>query len=367
MKRSKKIRYAIVGLGHLSQAAILPAFRHSKHSELGALISGDATKGRILSEKYRVPAYSYDEFEAALANERIGAAFIVLPNTQHRRFTERAAKAGVHVLCEKPMATNERDCEAMIRACDRSGVKLMIAYRLHFTDSQVRAIQLARSGKLGELRIFSSLFAMQVKDDNIRVRKETGGGPLLDIGIYCINAARYLFGSEPTEVTATAASSNDPRFKEVNEMMSVVLRFPGDRLATFTCSFGAHNINQFYMVGTDAILQAEPAYDYKDSMRWTLKRDAREQKRTFPKGDQFAAEMDYFSQCVVEDREPEPSGAEGLADVRIIRAASEAARTGRTIKLQPIRKRKRPTSRQELKRPPVRKEPSIVRAAAPGA
>jgi len=367
MKRGKKIRYAVVGLGHLAQAAILPAFKHSKWSELSVLVSGDPVKGRALSEKYHVPSYGYDEFEEALAKERIQAAFIVLPNTQHRRFTERAAKAGVHVLCEKPMATNERDCEAMIRACDRSGVKLMIAYRLHFTDSQVRAIGLARRGKLGKLRIFSSLFAMQVKDDNIRVKDETGGGPLLDIGIYCINAARYLFGAEPSEVSARAVSSNDPRFREVSEMMSVVLRFPDDRLATFTCSFGAHNINEFYLLGTEAILHAEPAYDYKDSMRWTVTRNGRETKKTFPKGDQFAAEMDYFSRCVIDDREPEPSGAEGLADIRIICAANEAARTGRAIKLKPITKRKRPAPGQERKRPPVKTEPRIVKAAPPGA
>ena len=367
MKRIAKIRYAVVGLGHLAQVAILPAFKHVRRSELAALISGDPTKGRILSQKYRVPTYSYDDFEVALEKERIDAAFIVLPNTLHRQFTERAAKASVHVLCEKPMATNERDCQAMIRACDRAGVKLMIAYRLHFTDSQVRAIKLARSGKLGELRTFSSLFTMQVKDDNIRVREETGGGPLLDIGIYCINAARYLFGAEPTEVTAMAAASDDPRFKEVNEMVSAVLRFPSDRLATFTCSFGAHNIGQFHLVGTDAILHVEPAYDYKNSMQWTITRGTREEKKTFPKGDQFAAEMDYFSQCIIENREPEPSGAEGLADIRIIRAINEATKRGRAIRISPVSKTKRPGPRQEIKRPPVKKPPRLVKAGAPGA
>jgi glucose-fructose oxidoreductase len=366
MKRTAKIRYAIVGLGHLAQVAILPAFRHARRSELAALVSGDSAKGRVLSKKYGVRAYDYDDFEVALEKEDVDAAFIVLPNTQHLRFTERAAKAKVHVLCEKPMATRERDCEAMIRACDRSGVKLMIAYRLHFTDSQVRAITLARSGKLGELRTFSSLFAMQVKDDNIRVKEETGGGPLLDIGIYCINAARYLFSAEPIEVTAMSATSDDPRFKEVNEMVSAVLRFPGDRLATFTCSFGAHDINHFQLVGTDAILHVEPAYDYKGDMQWTIRRGVRERKKTFPKGDQFAAEMDYFSECVIKNREPEPSGAEGLADIRIIRAIDEAARRGRTVKLKPVSKTKRPGPRQEIKRPPVKRQPHLVKAAAPG-
>ena len=253
-------------MGHLSQVAILPAFSHARRSELGVLISGDKTKGRLLSQKYQVPTYSYDKFEDALANEHIDAAFIVLPNTMHREFTERAAKSGVHVLCEKPMATNEKDCQAMIDACDRARVKLMIAYRLHFTDSQVRAIQLARSGKLGKLRTFDSQFAMQVEEDNIRVKEETGGGPLLDIGIYCINASRFLFGAEPTEVAAMAATSEDPRFKEVNEMVSVLLRFPGSRLATFTCSFGAHHIGEYPLVGTDAILHAEPAYSYVEPM-----------------------------------------------------------------------------------------------------
>jgi predicted dehydrogenase len=365
MKRRAKIRYAVVGLGHLAQVAILPAFRHARRSELGVLISGDETKGRLLSQKYGVPTCSYDNFEKALSNERIEAAFIVLPNTMHREFTERAAKSSVHVLCEKPMATNEKDCQAIIHACDRAGVKLMIAYRLHFTDSQVQAIKLARSGKLGDLRTFDSLFTMQVKEDNIRVKEETGGGPLLDIGIYCINAARFLFGSEPTEVAAMAATSEDPRFKGVDEMVSAVLRFPGDRLATFTCSFGAHEIGQYRLLGTDAILQAEPAYSYKSPMSWKIRRGTRETKKTFPKGDQFAAEMDYFSGCIMEDRAPEPSGAEGLADLRIIGAINEAAKKGRSVKLRSFKKSKRPGPRQEIKRPPVEKPPRPVKAAAP--
>ncbi|HEY5706705.1 MAG TPA: Gfo/Idh/MocA family oxidoreductase [Terrimicrobiaceae bacterium] len=365
MKRTTKIRYAVVGLGHLAQVAILPAFKHARRSELGVLISGDETKGRLLSEKYRVPTYSYEDFEEALAKENISAVFIALPNTLHREFTERAAKSGVHVLCEKPMATNEEDCEAMIRACDRASVKLMIAYRLHFTDSQVRAIRLARSGKLGDLRTFDSLFAMQVQDDNIRVKEETGGGPLLDIGIYCINAARFLFGAEPIEVNAMAATSNDPRFKEVSEMVSAMLRFPGDRLATFTCSFGAHDISQYRLVGTEAILHAEPAYDYVSPMYWRIRRGSRETKKTFPKGDQFAAEMDYFSSCIIHNRAPEPSGREGLADVRIIRAINEATAKGRSVKLGTFRKLKRPNTGQEIKRPPVKHPPRPVKAAAP--
>ncbi len=336
MKR--KIRYAVVGLGHLARGAILPAFKHARRSDLAVLISGDPSKARLLSREYGVPAFSYEDFEHALAKERVDAAFIVLPNTLHRQFTERAAKAKVHVLCEKPMATNEHDCQAMIRVCKRADVRLMIAYRLHFTQSQLQAIKLAREGKLGKLRAFVSLFAMQVKENNIRVKRETGGGPLLDIGIYCINAARYLFGAEPIEVTAIAAASNDPRFKEVHEMVSAVLRFPGEKLATFTCSFGAQNMNQYQLVGTEGILYAEPAYDYKNALQWTIRRGPDEERKTFAKGDQFAAEMDYFSRCIIKNVQPEPSGAEGLADIRVINAINQAIESRRSVKLKPFNK-----------------------------
>ena len=336
MKR--KIRYAVVGLGHLARLAILPAFNHARRSELAVLISGDAPKARLLSTEYGVPAFSYENFEDALAKERVDAAFIVSPNTLHRELTELAAKAKVHVLCEKPMATNERDCRAMIRVCKRAGVQLMIVYRLHFTPSQLRAIKLAREGKLGELRAFISLFAMQVKENNIRVKRETGGGPLLDIGIYCINAARNLFGAEPLEATAIAAASNDPRFKEVPEMVSAVLRFPGEKLAIFTCSFGAQNINQYQLLGTEGVLHAEPAYDYKSAMQWTIRRGSREEGNTFAKEDQFAAEMDYFSRCIINNVQPAPSGAEGLADLRVIDAINQAIESRRSVKLKPFNK-----------------------------
>src|SRR3954467_4663221 len=181
-----RIRYALAGLGHIAQVAILPAFEHAENSELAALITGDPEKHDELSKKYAVPAYSYDLFERAVKERSVDAVFIALPNTMHRQYTERAAAIGAHVLCEKPMATTEEDCLAMIQACAEGNVKLMIAYRLHFTDAHLRAIELVKSGGLGELRYFNSLFAMQVADGNIRVRSETGGGPLYDIGIYCL-------------------------------------------------------------------------------------------------------------------------------------------------------------------------------------
>jgi glucose-fructose oxidoreductase len=200
---SKPVRYGVVGVGHIAQVAVLPAFEHAQNSELAALITGDPTKEKKLSKKYQRPAFHYDDFERAVEEAQLDAVYIALPNTQHRPFTERAARAGVHVLCEKPMATTEKDCRAMIAACEKADVRLMIAYRLHFTPAHLQAIALARSGKLGELRYFSSIFGMQVKPDNIRTDPADGGGPLRDLGVYCINAARYLFGDEPTEVRAS--------------------------------------------------------------------------------------------------------------------------------------------------------------------
>ncbi len=161
---NKKIRYAVAGLGHIAQTAVLPAFKHAENSELAALVTGNPEKNRELSERYRVKAYSYDDLESALEKEKVDAVYIATPNILHREHTERAAQAGVHVLCEKPMATTQDDCEAMIRAAAKNNVKLMIAYRLHFNDANLHAVKVAKSGDLGELRYFESLFGLQVKE-----------------------------------------------------------------------------------------------------------------------------------------------------------------------------------------------------------
>src|SRR6266850_2503007 len=232
----KHIRYAVVGLGHIAQTAVLPAFQHaSKNSKLVALFSNDATKRKELARKYHVPVVgSYKEYDAFLRSGEIDAVFIAEPNSLHRDFAIRAARAGLHVLCEKPLAVTEEDCRKMMQACQQHQVKLMTAYRLHFEKANLEAIQIVQSGKLGEPRYFNSTFSMQVKPGNIRLRKKMGGGTLYDIGIYCINAARYLFRAEPVEVFAFSAKNDDERFREVDEMTTAVLRFPDERLANFT-------------------------------------------------------------------------------------------------------------------------------------
>jgi len=361
----KKIRYAVVGLGHLAQVAVLPAFKNASNSTLTAIVSGDAQKLKKLGRKYDLEhVYSYDEYDQALTE--VDAVYLVLPNHLHREYVVRAAKAGVHVLCEKPMAVTEEDCKAMIDAADANDVKLMIAYRLHFEEANLEAIRLLKSGKLGNPRIFDSAFSQQVADDNVRVTEpvEKGGGPVYDMGIYCINAARYLFQAEPTAVLASSANNGEKRFRGIDEMTSVVMHFPGERLASFTCSFGAADVSRYSVIGTKGSLTAEPAYDYSIGLRHQVTIGEKTTTRRFPKRDQFAAELIYFSECILKDREPEPSGWEGLADVRIIRAIYESARTGRAVELAGLPSKKKPTMRQEIHRP-AHGKPKTVNAESP--
>jgi predicted dehydrogenase len=363
---AQKVRYAVVGLGHIAQAAVLPAFAHaSKNSELVALVSGDDMKRRRLSRRYDVPyTFSYDDYDQCLKSGEVDAVYIALPNSMHCEYTVRAARAGVHVLCEKPMAVTERECEEMIRETEQHRVKLMIAYRLHFEEANLKAVQLVQSGKLGEPRLFNSVFSFQVKEDDIRLEEEMGGGTLYDIGIYCINAVRYVFRQEPVEVCAFTVKGTERRFKEVDEMTSALLRFPDERLATFTSSFGVSDVSFYEIVGTKGSLRVEPAYEYQGALRHTLTLNGKEQERTFAARDQFAPELLYFSDCILKDREPEPNGTEGLHDVRIIEALYRSARRGRAVRLKPAKRARRPTLAQQIRRPPV-KEPVLIHARAP--
>lgn len=364
-KSNGKVRYAVVGLGHLAQVAVLPAFKNAPNSELIAIVSGDAEKRKTLGKKYRLEhVYSYEKYGQALSE--VDAVYLVVPNHLHRDYTLQSAAAGVHVLCEKPMAVTDKDCEAMIRAAETNHVKLMVAYRLHFEKSNLEAVRLVKSGKLGNPRIFDSTFSQQVAEDNIRATEpvDKGGGPVYDMGVYCINAARYLFQSEPVEVLAASANDGEKRFKRIDEMTSVLMRFPEERLATFTCSFGAADVSRYTLMGTKGVLTAEPAYDYSMGLKHHVTIGEKTSTRSFPKRDQFAAELIYFSDCILRDKEPEPSGWEGLADVRVVRAIYESARTGRAVKLTDMPAKKKPTMRQEIYRP-AHGKPQTVNAESP--
>jgi predicted dehydrogenase len=363
VSKSRKVRYAVVGLGHIAQAAMLPAFKHAaKNSVLTALVSATPKKLQTLGRRYGVKhLYSYDEIDTLFNSGEIDAIYIALPNSMHKEYTLKAAKAGLHVLCEKPMAVTARDCQAMINATNKARVKLMIAYRLHFERANLEVAQLARSGKLGDMRFFSSDFSQQVSADNVRLQREEGNGPLVDIGIYCINAARYCFAQEPTEVWATATRSNDPRFKQVDETVMAAMRFKDERMASFTCSFGAADRSVYSITGTKGSIALDPAYEYAAGLAYKLRRGERTQLKKFSKSDQFAAQLLYFSNCILKNIDPEPSGDEGMADVRIIEAMQRSINNGRWVKTKLHQRKRRPTLRQDIRRPAVPREPPLVK------
>ena len=360
-----KVRYAVVGLGHIAQVAVLPAFTSARNSEIFALVSGDRRKRETLAKKYRVAqACSYESYDQILS--LVDAVYLALPNHLHKEYAVRAAEKGVHVLCEKPMAVTEEECEAMITAAEQNRVKLMVAYRLHFEKGNLDAIRAVKTGRLGKPRIFNSEFAQQVKANNVRVTEPVsrGGGPVYDMGVYCINAARYLFGSEPTKVLAVSASNQDVRFRKVEEMMSAILHFPDERLASFTCSFGAADISRYTVVGTKGVLHSDPAYEYAMDIEQEVSVAGKKSKRKYAKRDQFAAEISYFSDCILKHRTPEPSGLEGLADVRIVRALYESVRRGAAVGLPPFANKKKPSIVQEIHRP-AHGKPKTVNAKSP--
>lgn len=358
------IRYAVVGLGHIAQAAVLPAFGNARrNSRLAAIVSGDPLKRDALARQYQIDkAYSYGQYEALLRSGDIDAVYIALPNNLHAEYAERAARAGVHVLCEKPMAVTEAECELMARAARENRVKLMVAYRLHFERANLEAIEIARSGRIGEPRLFTSTFSQQVVPGNVRAKRELGGGVLYDIGIYCINAARSLFREEPTEALALAAGV----LGDVEESVSATLRFPNERLAAFTASFGAAKVSEYRIVGTKGVLVVDPAYEYAKPLEHRLSFDGEVVgERRFAKRDQFAPELLYFSDCLLQNRDPEPSAEEGLADVRVIRALYRSMASGTPVELGPYERREHPSLEQEIRRPPIEK-PTVIRAQAPG-
>ncbi len=366
---SRRLRWAVVGQGYFAQAAVLPAFAHARRScELTALFSDDKRKRARLGKRYRVrQLLGYDQYDEFLASGAVDAVYITLPNHLHKDYTVRAARAGVHVLCEKPMSVSDSECRAMIEACEQANVKLMIAYRLHFNEANLMAVDLARRGRLGDVRYFSSAFSLPVKAGNIRTAStDQGGGPLYDIGIYCINAARYLFQAEPTEVMALAATrTGDERFTATEEQVGATLRFPGERLATFTVSFGAANVASYELVGSKGSLRLQDAYEYAAPMLLETRIGEKTKKQRFPKRDQIAPELEYFARCVTRDEEPEPSGWEGLHDVKIIQAILQSLRTERKVTVDLPDKPVRPGRGQVIERPPVQQMPDLVNAEPP--
>ena len=362
----KRVRYAVISAGRITQGAVLPGFQNAReNSELVALISGDEAKRAMLAERHRIPLTGdYSELEYVLDRGAIDAVYVAAPNSQHREFTERAARMGAHVLCEKPMATTLADCDAMIEATRERGVKLMIGYRLHFEEGTLRAIDRVRRGELGRPKIFTSTFSQQVRAGDIRAQAKLGGGALFDMGVYPINMARALFGDEPIEVSAFRPPSIDPRFPQVDETTTVMLRFPAGGVAQLTASIGAAPAESYRITGERGDLRAEPCYGVS-TFKHYLTIDGTKSEQTFPVRDQFGAELVYFSRCILEHKEPEPSGEEGWCDVRVVNAAFESIESGRSVLLTPYVRSARPELSQNIHKPAIKASEAVIEEALP--
>jgi len=334
----KKLGWAVVGLGSLAINQILPAFAKCEKSKVTALVSGHPDKAHKLALRYNVDArniYNYQNYDSLKDNPEVDIIYIVLPNGMHAEYTVRGLQAGKHVLCEKPMANTPGECQQMIDAGRKAGRKLMIAYRCRYEPFNREAIRIAQSGELGPTQVINADTGFPIGDPTQwRLNKAmAGGGSMMDIGIYSLNAARYLSGEEPAEVNAFWYSTpGDPRFKEVEETVNFQLRFPSGILANCTSSYGYSGQSHYRVVGTKGYLDMDPATWYS-GLRLHVGHNDVVEERELPVVDHFAAEMEHMSGCVMDNKEPLTSGEEGLRDIKIIMAVYEAAKAGRAVKL----------------------------------
>ncbi len=361
----KKVRYAIVGVGSISQEAMMPGVEHTGNSTITALVTSDPVKASELSKKYDVArTCGYEQFGDLLKSGEIDAIYLALPNWRHAEFAVPALQAGIHVLLEKPMEVSSEACQRIIAAQQSSGAKLMVAYRLHFEPATIAAIERVRSGDLGYVHLFTSTFAQMVDPANHRGYNGIEAGPIFDMGPYPINGVRNLFDSEPTEAFATGLRHPDSGLGNFDDTVSVILRFPEGRLAQFTISYYGNPLDTYTVVGTKGALEVNPGYMYGKPLEHYLKFQTKEQHESFKNTDHFGGEMKYFSDCILNGKDPQPDGHEGLADVRVMEAIVRSLRSGQFETVEPTQIRRRIDPEQEEKLGAV-KTPEMVHTSNP--
>lgn len=335
---ARRIGYAIVGLGSYATRQIMPNFAGCDHARLAALVSGTPAKLDQYGADYGIPRthrYSYADFDRIRDNPDIDVVYVVLPNSLHAEYSIRAAQAGKHVMCEKPMAVSVAECEAMITACRKAGTKLMIGYRSRFEPYNRLAIDLARAGHVGRTQIITADHGFPIRPDQWRLdRPLSGGGSMMDIGIYSLNAARYLSGEEPVEVSAVEATDrSDPRFRTVEDKINFLLRFPSGIIANCVSSYSSSH-NAYRVSGTQGWVAMEPATSYS-GQTMTVRKDGMTAPRTLPAPakNQFAGQLDHMAECIISGTTPIVAGEEGLADLRVIEAIYRSAAEGRSIRM----------------------------------
>jgi glucose-fructose oxidoreductase len=333
----KKLGFCFVGIGNLCMNQLLPEIHHSKYAKPVALVSGHPEKAQKQAAKHGIDPkriYNYESFDTIKDNPEIDVVYIVLPNGMHAEYTLRAAKAGKHVLCEKPMANSSEDCRKMIAACKEAGKLLQIGYRLHFEPNNLALIDAIKSGQCGALKLIENGAGFGIGDPTQwRLKKAlSGGGCLMDIGVYALNAARYMSGEEPIEVRAMMhATKDDPRFQEVEEHCNFELRFPSGMLASCASSYST-GLNRYTAHCTKGWAELDPALSYHE-LKFAVNRGHGVERPELPDIFQFAAEMDAFCESIMNNKPSRAPGEEGLKDVIAIEAIYKAAETGQAVKI----------------------------------
>ena len=335
--RLKPLGYAVVGIGAIAIGQVMPAFAETKLSRLTGFVSGHPEKARHFARIYNVPEkniYNYESYDQIASNPDIDVVYIALPNSMHPEYTIRGAHAGKHVLSEKPMCTSVKDAEDMIAACRYAKRRLMIAYRLRYEPNNVASIQLCRDKQLGAVKMIDAEFAFVIGDPKQwRLNKQlAGGGSLMDIGIYCLQAARSLAGEELVSVHAQTWSSDPAKFAQVEESIAFMLKFPGGVLANCYSSYGEDGVDRYRAAGPGGWVEMDPAYVYSG----LIQRVYRNGKTTTTQptgGGQFTAEIDTFSDAINRNRDVLTSGEEGLRDMKILMACYESVETGKPVGL----------------------------------
>ncbi len=363
----QKVRYAIVGLGDIAQEAMLPGVKHSGNSEVTAFVSSNPEKAREVGKEYGVTrCYTYEQFEGLLKSGAIDAIYLATPNWRHAEFILPALRAGIHVLVEKPLEVNTGRCREIMEAQKASSAKLMVAYRLHFEPATLDLIGKIRDGELGTVHLFSSVFAQMVDPANHRATNGDLAGPVLDMGPYPVNAARYVFSAEPTEVVSAVGTRHpDSGLGDFDDTVAVTLRFPGNRIAQFTISYYGNSIDSYAVVGTKGNVVMSPGYMYGVSLEQQLAVGQKQSTKSFKNTDHFGGEMKYFSDCILNGTDPEPDAEEGYADVRVLEGVLRALKSGRSEQLEPFERSKRidPSTQREMLG--AERAPDLVGASNP--
>jgi len=330
------LRVAIMGLGGYG-TRVADAMKDSTRARLVGAISGTPSKIKDWQAKYGIPeknCYNYQNFDEIRNNPDIDAVYIITPNAQHKDQTIRVAKAGKHVICEKPMAVNAKDAQAMVDACARANVKLMIGYRMHFEAKTLEIIRMRNAGELGKIMFFQGLTGFRIGDPTQwRLSKElAGGGSMMDIGIYSVNGARYMVGEEPIWVTAQEVKTDPVKFKEgVDETITYQMGFPSGAVASCLSTYNMNNLDRFFLNGSRGFAEMQPSTGYGP-----IKGRTHLGELTHPHVTHQTVQMDEMAAIILDGRKPvvPVDGAEGVKDMKIIDAIYESVSTGKKVMLK---------------------------------